>query len=458
MKRFKAVIAFVTAAVLMLSFSGCSLRFSSFDALLRPPKVSGKYQALSDAFEKAVDKDYILCTPENGDYQSAFITYDCDSDGDEDAIVFYTERKLSIAKLMYFRYDNGEWILAGSFDGAGESIDNVIFHDVNKDNMQEIIVGWNLLSGKTNKSFSTFAVKEGRLTLIETNPYTYISVLDGNGDGIDDIFTLTIDTSVPEHFTGYARLYNFNALTSRLDILGEARTDGNISAYTSVKQETVDNIKYIYVEALKGENDSITELLYWDDENNCLLSPLFDVESQTTKATWRNMQISCMDVDNDGLLEIPTSYEMKGSETVLNTAKESLPVVNDNFSSTALYYIKWVKFVNGKLKPVQYSVVNDKIGFMLLVQSSWVGRITAIKSDNQLDFYRWSNDKRGDLLFSICSYDSTNEESVEMYSTYKPLTVSGNMRFVYQITDAGYRFGVKEKSLETEFILTDFGG
>lgn len=462
MKRIKSVIALLMTAVMLFSLSGCSFRFSSFEDLLRPPKLTGKYQDLQKSFEKSAGSDYILRPPDNGDFQSAFITYDCDADGDEDAIVFYSDRKApSTVKMLYFNYDDGKWNSGGSFEGSGSSVDLVMFPDIDNDGNPEILVGWSVLSDKINKTFTLYGTDNNKAVLIKAYPYTYVSCFDVNGDGVDDIFSLTVDSSVPELPTGYARVYNFSSQDKTLNILSETRTDGNISSYTSVNTENAEDFNYIYVEATKGDHDSITELIYWDDETNSLVSPFFDTETQTTKLTWRNMQISCFDIDGDGFLEIPTSVEMKGSFSSVtkpaNSTNKDVNVKNDETES--MYFIKWVKYRDGYARPVQYSVYNES-GYLLNIHSSWVGRITAIKTDGQMDFYRWttSTEEMGDLLFSLCTYDSTVESSRKMYSSYKKLKSSGNTNFAYSITDEGYDFGVNETNIEEGFMLTDFGG
>ena len=48
MKKLRCLVAFALIISIVVSFSGCSFRFSSFDNLLRPPKLSGKYQGLQD--------------------------------------------------------------------------------------------------------------------------------------------------------------------------------------------------------------------------------------------------------------------------------------------------------------------------------------------------------------------------------------------------------------------------
>ena len=102
MKKLRCLVAFALIISIVVSFSGCSFRFSSFDNLLRPPKLSGKYQGLQDSFEKLVDKDYSLSTPENGIFRSAFIVNDLDMDNNEEALGFYTEKNNpDLVKIYY---------------------------------------------------------------------------------------------------------------------------------------------------------------------------------------------------------------------------------------------------------------------------------------------------------------------------------------------------------------------
>lgn len=460
MKKIRSVTALIIVISLLFSLSGCSFRFSSFDSLLRPPRFSGDNQELHDAFVKSVGSNYVLSMPENGEYRSAFITSDLDSDGDEDALVFYSlKEKPDSVKFRFFKHDDEKkWLSSEAYDGSGSAVDAVMFSDLNFDGVPEIIIGWN--SGKANKIFSVYSAAKGNLRFIKSYPYTYLSLIDVTGDDKEDIFTLTVDSSNPEQLAGYARLYSFNSGTYSLDILGETRVDGNISSYSSVNTETVSGTKLTYVEAIKGQNESLTELIYWDDDEKKLVSPFFDSDTQTTTLSWRNINISSMDIDSDGFLEIPFSVEMKGSTSLDSAAVDGNIVYTEDDKTNLMYFIKWVKYVDGKTKPVQYSVINDKFNYMLNVPSSWVGRITVSRTDGQLDVYRWdsSTEKAGDLLFSICSYDNKNEESVKMYSTYKTLGSSGNTGFAYQITTAGYAFGVSESNIEKDFIITDFGG
>lgn len=464
MKHLKYLLSLVMIISIVLSFSGCSFRFSSFDSLLRPPKLSGEYQGLQDTFEKLVDKDYSLSTPENGLYRSAFIVYDFDKDKSLEAIVFYTEKKKpDLVKFYYFESKDGAFTPVASYDGLGSSVDEVKIADLNRDGKFEIIIGWNLFSSKTNKAFAVYDISSGKLKLLSSFPYSYLDIIDVNGDGIDDIFAMSVDSSVSDHYTSAATAYTYDAKTSSLQVLSTVKTDGNISSYADITVEKVDDTRLIYVEAYKGENDMITEVIYWDDNTNALVSPLFDVSTQTTTQTLRHMKLSCRDIDNDGFIEIPVSVDMNGSSIVDNSAPQTLLTASaDNTvnQTKSLYYTKWVKFRDDKLRAVQYSVIDENGGYVLNIPSSWVGRITVLGNDGQWDFYRWESydEKLGKLLFSINYYDKNDSTLKQKYKNTKLLASYSSTDYVYTITEDGEYFGVTDDILTSNFNTTVLGG
>ena len=466
MKTAKAFAAVFSALILVALLGGCGFRMQSFDSLIRPPKLSGKYQDLQDDFERTVDGNFDLLSPENGDYRSAFITFDYDSDSNEEALVFYRMSEHAVnddentVKLSFFNYTDNEWKQVSKFDGLGNSVDCVIFRDLNNDDKDEIIIGWKLFGSKSAMTFSVYYFGEKNVASSETFPYSSLNVFDVNGDGIDDIFTMTLDSSQPANPAAYARVYSYSRDSGDIILLGEARADGNISAYASVTPEKTDEANLIFVEAYKGEQQLITELYYWDDNERTLMAPLFDINSQSTKVSLRSNRAVSFDIDDDKRLEIPTSVEMRGASVKLTSQTAAGSAVTGDTSSLSMYYTKWVKFEGGQLKAVQYSIVNDRLGYILKIKSSWVGRLTVRGTDGIWSYYRWNDStmQAGELLFTLASYKKGDSDSSQKYKDYETLTTSGETVFSGNITQAGRDFGVSEKLLTESLIITDFGG
>ena len=334
---------------------------------------------------------------------------------------------------------------------------------MNRDGTSEIVIGWNLFSSKTNKAFAVYDISAGDLKLISSFPYSYLDIIDVNGDGIDDIFAMSVDSTVSDHYTSAATAYTFDSKSASLQMLSSIKTDGNISSYSNIKVEKVDDLRLIYVEAFKGDNDMITEVIYWDDDKNTLVAPLFDVATQTTSQTLRHNKLFAQDFDSDGFIEIPVSVDMPGSSVVDNSSNGLIMNSSNEKVETPtkdLYYTKWVKFRNDKLRAVQYSVVDEDGGYILNIPSSWVGRITVLGNEGQWDFYHWDSyeEKLGNLLFSIYYYDKNDEPEKTKYKNSKLLTSYGSTTYVYTITQDGTDFGVKDEDLTNNFNTTILGG
>lgn len=450
MKKNKIIVSLFVSFAIVFSLSGCTFELKPFDKLIQPPKLSGKYQVLQETFETYVKSEYTLVTPENGEYQSSFILKDIDNDGNDDAIIFYSDKEANNKiQFCFFRYEKDKWNPVCKNEGLGNSIDRVYINDLNDDGICELIIGWGLFDSKTNKTFAVYNLWTNKFQSVSSYQYSYFNVFDVDGNGIDDIFTLYSSTSADELSSAYARVYTFDNRTTTLNLSGETPTDGNISSYNKVTVQKQDSINYIYIDAVKGADDMITEVVYWDEENSNLVSPLLDSQTQSVKSTLRHSKLNCFDVDGDKIIEIPVDVEMNGSSVSENGNGFNFGTSQDGSNEKPINYTKWVKFNQDSLESVQYSIVNMNANYMLNIQSSWVGRITVKGDKNEWNFYRWDNSLSdvGDLLFSIYSYVKTDTESQKKYSNYKILKNSGKNVYVYNITDAGYAFGVKDDTI-----------
>ena len=61
-------------------------------------------------------------------------------DKDEEAIVFYTEKKNpDLVKIYYFEYKSNAFVPVNSYDGLGSSVDEVKLADLNHDGKSEMM-------------------------------------------------------------------------------------------------------------------------------------------------------------------------------------------------------------------------------------------------------------------------------------------------------------------------------
>lgn len=91
--RLISVAAAVSAASVLLT--GCTFG-TSIDNLLAPPKQSIEQEQIYSALTDAAGSGIRLKYPRSGKYLSAFIIEDIDSDGTDEAVVFYERNGLGV--------------------------------------------------------------------------------------------------------------------------------------------------------------------------------------------------------------------------------------------------------------------------------------------------------------------------------------------------------------------------
>lgn len=104
---------------LMLLLSGCSYQILTPDQLMRPPRYYGENAGLQEAFAEAAP-NAMLKAPYEGDYHSAFILTDLDSDGVEEALAFYVNNMdKNICRMMLLNGYKAAGRFAPPFAGRG---------------------------------------------------------------------------------------------------------------------------------------------------------------------------------------------------------------------------------------------------------------------------------------------------------------------------------------------------
>ena len=100
-----------------------------------------------------------------------------------------------------------------------------------------------------------------------------------------------------------------------LDEFGTARLDGGISKYCSIQTDKVSASSplRIYVDAIKGDAQAITEVLYWSTSSKSLVTPMFSLDTQSNMFTARSELLASQDYDGDGIIEIPSQRPLMGS-------------------------------------------------------------------------------------------------------------------------------------------------
>lgn len=444
---FKKAFALVLCAVLLLvSFSGCSLNFFSVESLMAPPVQTGRNGEVQAAFKKYMnDKNVLLKTPAKGDFQTPYIFFDLNGDGQQEALVFYVDNTIDASvRFAILECINDTWVISAALTGAGNGVYDVAFNDMNNDGVFELFIGWSLFEAKTSRVVTVYSVNRGNngvlaLELLASEYYNAKSFVDFNNDGRSDLVLVFLDDS-----TGIQKSYMRNFSLSESGELVKYSEILINSAITSVAQIQYDTpadtgITRLFIDCLKSDTLVFTEVIYW---NNSKLSAVRAFEDAGT-ATLRNAKLLSYDIDGDGLIEVPQPISLSGGETNLNFT------IGDEAYSFSL--LKWMNLVGDKSEGSVTTLFNPLNSY--LFRFNWNSGVTVRydKFRETLAFCEWSEEEAAvkDELFNISTRPSDAERPD--YSDGIILSENG-VAYYYGITDYGDEQGITADAVISSFI------
>lgn len=412
----KKIIAILISAVVCLTLSGCDFNIASVDSLMRPPKLSGDSSLLQEAFEDSVkySESVIMKTPISGDNRSSYLFYDLDNDEIQEAFVFYSDPAVEdMAYVSTFKKIDGNWSCISNIKGRGSDIYEVNFADINGDGVMELAISWNSASQVELASFSDFGSSRNRtmtiysyngsaLTLIKTEVFTKAFVDDLNGDNADELFVLNIDLSNQTKST-VGRIISFN---SAYEVVYEEEftTSGmleilNIVTDNYVSEDVVHT--RLFVDGLISETGVLTEVIDIAHSDFTVSLPLYESNISEAPFTLRDVRTISQDIDNDGIVEIPT----------LETLTSGISISGESDEATPLNLTVWSELQEGLIIADFKCLLNSTYGYMFVFPEESIGNLTVVYNTDTTTLTFHSLDENGTLgseLFSVRAFSKLN--------------------------------------------------
>lgn len=424
MKYIKSVISLI---LIVFLFSGCSMRMaSSIDDLISPISPFGDNADVQTAMDNFVKNGYSLKTPNSGEYIASYNFYDIDNDGEEEAFTFYEPSdNLGSIDLAIIKKVNNVWTVVENINGDGKDIYSIDFKDLNGDSKKEILVCWDAISNSSNHVLSVYAynIKEDVIKLLKIDDSitinNYITV-DIDRDNVLELMLFEINISSSSRVK--AELYSLK--NNMFKLLGETRLDSNITTYTDIKIEDAENDIRIYADGLGADGNSMTtEVIYWSNGYDTIVSPFYSYSSGRTRDTTRNALVVSQDINNDKLIEIPTDKSLKG-----------LP--------KGVQAIDWKIYKKTTLIHVDYSLLVQDDNYFVTIPNKLINEIKVAYNEKDR-LLTVTNKSNKNMIFSImpvlkATYDKSKYEGYTVIlenSGYYYLAKSGNDKDIKITTD-----------------------
>lgn len=378
-------------------FSGCNFRMaSSIDDLVSPIPPFGDNADVQKALDTYNKNRYSLKTPKKGNYITSYSFYDIDKDGVDEAIAFYEPSDdLGSISMAMIKNNNSQWVVVDSVQGIGKDVYSLSFDDINGDNRDELIVCWDVISNSSNHElcvYNYYETKDNvRLKQIgkgrTVNNYI---CLDINRDSIDELLLFEINTGNSTK----AKAQLFSLKEDTFDLLGETKLDSHIITYSNLHIEKTEDDVRVYADAIGSDGTSmLTEIIYWSNRYDSIVSPFYSYSTGLTKETRRNARINSVDIDGDKLIEIPTDKSLKGIPKKIKA-------------------VDWKVYKNTTLIHSNYSLVVMDDSYSVIIPDSYINNISVSYNEKKhLLNVKKKSDKAD--IFSVASvlktsYDKKN--------------------------------------------------
>ncbi len=316
LRYIKLLLAAVVIAVLC---SGCSFNLAaSADDLIAPVLPEGENSEVQGALKNFCGNSFVLKAPLSGEYTTPYIFSDLNSDGEDEAVVFYEiPGDSEIINMAIISKLSGEWEVAENITGESPEVYSIEFVDFNNDGNVELVVLWNMISNSSNHVLAVY------LQDYETDDYAvsrvgdtinlddYICV-DINGDDKTELIALVIDSA---NTSARAIMYKYQS--DGMQSAGSTKLDGHISEYSNVSVENNGEDIYIFADAVSSNMaQSLTEIIKYSDYYSTIISPFYSYATASTSDTVRTFVMNSTDLDGDGSVEIPLDADFNAGKYV----------------------------------------------------------------------------------------------------------------------------------------------
>lgn len=401
-KQIKLLCLVLLAAVI---FAGCTAR--TMEEMYRLPKRSEDYTDLQKAIDSAMT-DLEYCAPLTGENQQTVQLADLDGDGENEYLLFAKGSQDKPLRILVFRGVNDTYENICTIECNGSAFDQVEYVDMDDRGGVELVVG-RQLSDQVIRSVSVYTFVNDEMPQLVTVNYTKFMMVDLDGDALSELFLLR--PGLTETDNGVAELYTMK--------------NGSMERYNEVNlSQPADKLKRmiagklnggkaaVYTASAVGDQALMTDVYTLQDGK--LVNVTLSNESGTSVKTMRNFYVYADDIDNDGIVELPSLITMKPLSGMLSDDMHHL--------------IRWYAMTpDGAEMDKMFTYHNFVGGWYMQLSSDWAERLSVVNFGNQTEFYIWNETYRTrEKVLTLYSFTGQSREEQGLSKD----------RFVLQKTDS----------------------
>ena len=382
MRFFK--IAFLAVCCLLLS--ACSSFQPNLTDLMQSPKLTEEQAEIYEALTNAADvSDVQLKYPKSGDYRSAFVMFDLDADGEDEALVFYNMPSWGgNVRIMVLDHQQDEWVSVYDAVGEGTDVTEVDFQVLTASGRHCVLIGWEQGTSE-NTSISVYDYTGGQLRVLYESEYSQMLIEDLDQDGTKEILLGIFKASSK---TGDIRL--INDTEDGLQSASRVVMDSTITGFLGIEIGWLaQNQIAVFVDAYTSSTQIVTEIMVYTDDGK--LRSLSSHYGGLDRPLLREVPVRCEDINGDGILEIPVSLveyseeerEEDNRKNLLQYLYLSNPEELERLGEADSAENSQAGSVTFTFSPVWTGFVNLDYGFRFQFPEEWIGQVNVVKESDR---------------------------------------------------------------------------
>lgn len=431
----KKKILYLTLLLAALILAGCNM--ATVDQLYCLPARSEKFTNLQSVMQETMT-GYDYSAPLNGEHQQTVQMADLDGDGNVEYLVF-AKGSSSETPLRIFIYsgDGEEYRLFDTIDCGGSAFDQVDYVPVIRGGGLELIVG-RQVSDQVVRSLSVYTMTDDQMELILTTNYSRFVCSDLSRDSLSELLVFRPGDTGSQN--GVAELYRFRG--GIMERSQEVLLSGSADKIKRIVQGNLnDGIPAVYVATEVDGDAIITDVFALPGSQ--LTNVSASGEQGTSVQTLRNYYVYADDIDNDGVLELPSLISMKAVEAFSNTA------------DSQQYVVRWYALnSDGTTVDKMYTYHNFVGGWYLQLDSAIAPRYSVAQRGNGYEFSLWNEDfSRSEKLMTLYVLTGQKREEQAVVDNRFVVRRSESTIYAMNLEVAASAYGITQESLISGFHL-----
>lgn len=421
-------VVLLLAAVMLLS--GCAMR--TMDKMYSLPKRSQEYNDLQTAIDGAMGGlDY--CAPLSGENQQTVQSADLDGDGADEYVLFAKGSSEKPMQILIFDLQDGSYRLRETIESKGSAFELVEYVNMDGQPGVEIVVG-RQLSDQVLRSLSVYSFADGEAQQLMSVAYSKFVTADLDRNGKTELMVIAPGASETDNAVAFLYSYRDGAMTRS--------TEANLSEPADrIKRIMVsslqDGVPAVYVASSVEASAIITDVFAL--KNGKFTNVSFSNESGTSVQTLRNYYVYADDIDDDGVLELPSLITMTSRDR----------------GSAPYYLIRWYAMtLDGGEVDKMYTFHNFDGGWYLQLDSGLAPRIMVNQEGNTYQFFLWDEAYSDyEKIMTVFALTGSNRDEAAVEDNRFALYKADGVVYAAKMEAAAHRYDITQSGLAASFHL-----